>query len=148
MVAPLLAYAIGKGLESAGLPSGLANPKGYILDQLKGAVDSQLGVAPGTTSLVTDPKSAIAGAAKDFVKNKVKDEFLDNKETTNRDPVAVEDRSFEPSGYEKPDMENMEWEGGYKRGGKVKAKAMPKASSASRRGDGIAQRGKTKGRYL
>jgi len=38
----------------------------------------------------------------------------------------------------------MEYEGDYKRGGKVKAKA----SKASRRGDGIAQRGKTKGRYL
>ena len=35
---------------------------------------------------------------------------------------------------------------GFKRGGKVKSK--PKVSSASKRADGIAQRGKTKGRYL
>jgi hypothetical protein len=49
------------------------------------------------------------------------------------------------------DMPAMEYEGDYKRGGKVKSKStfkQPKASPASRRGDGIAQRGKTKGRYL
>ena len=46
-------------------------------------------------------------------------------------------------------------EEGMKRGGKVKASKMgsvktakPSMGSASRRGDGIAQRGKTKGRYL
>jgi hypothetical protein len=42
--------------------------------------------------------------------------------------------------------------GAYKRGGKVKKMASggmtSKASSASKRADGIAQRGKTKGRYL
>ena len=38
------------------------------------------------------------------------------------------------------DDETRENAGGYKRGGKV--------NSASRRGDGIAQRGKTKGKYL
>ena len=37
-------------------------------------------------------------------------------------------------------------EDGFKRGGKVKSK--PKFSSASKRADGIAQRGKTKGRYI
>lgn len=37
-------------------------------------------------------------------------------------------------------------EDGFKRGGKVKSK--PKVSSASKRADGIAQRGKTRGRYL
>jgi hypothetical protein len=35
---------------------------------------------------------------------------------------------------------------GFKKGGSVKS--APKASSASRRGDGIAQRGKTKGRMV
>jgi hypothetical protein len=45
--------------------------------------------------------------------------------------------------------------GAMKKGGKVKAYAKggmvsgkPKASSASSRGDGIAQRGKTKGRFV
>ena len=36
----------------------------------------------------------------------------------------------------------------YKRGGKVKSATKSKANTASRRGDGIAQRGKTRGRYL
>jgi hypothetical protein len=47
-------------------------------------------------------------------------------------------------------LDAMEYEGDYKRGGKVKKMASggmtSKASPASRRGDGIAQRGKTKGR--
>ena len=43
-----------------------------------------------------------------------------------------------------------EYEIPFKKGGKVtsKAKSKPKASSASKRGDGIAQRGKTKGRLV
>jgi hypothetical protein len=36
----------------------------------------------------------------------------------------------------------------FKEGGKVKDKSAPQVSSASKRADGIAQRGKTKGRYL
>lgn len=35
-----------------------------------------------------------------------------------------------------------------KKGGSVKAKSKPKTSTASKRGDGIAQRGKTKGRFV
>ena len=37
---------------------------------------------------------------------------------------------------------------GMKKGGAVKAKAKSKSSSASKRADGIAQRGKTKGRMV
>jgi hypothetical protein len=37
---------------------------------------------------------------------------------------------------------------GMKKGGSVKAKAKSKSSSASKRADGIAQRGKTKGRMV
>lgn len=37
---------------------------------------------------------------------------------------------------------------GMKKGGSVKSKSKPKASNASKRGDGIAQRGKTKGRFV
>jgi hypothetical protein len=36
----------------------------------------------------------------------------------------------------------------FKKGGKVKAKAKPKKSSASRRGDGIASKGKTRGKMV
>jgi hypothetical protein len=42
-------------------------------------------------------------------------------------------------------MDTMEYEGDYKRGGKVKKMASG-GMTASRRGDGIAQRGKTKGK--
>jgi hypothetical protein len=45
-----------------------------------------------------------------------------------------------------PNMSDMGIGSGMKRGGKVSSK--PKASSASSRGDGIAQRGKTRGKYL
>jgi hypothetical protein len=40
------------------------------------------------------------------------------------------------------------WTAQFAKGGKVKDKAASKVSSASRRGDGIAQRGKTKGRCI
>lgn len=131
MPAPLVAYAIGKGLEAAGLPSALANPKGYILDQLKGAVDSKLGLSPGTTNLVTDPKGAIKDAAGKYIKGKVREAY----DADDSSMSAIDSGGG---------MSAMEYEGNYKRGGKVKSKA----STASRRGDGIAQRGKTKGRYL
>jgi len=42
------------------------------------------------------------------------------------------------------DYDGME----YKKGGAVKAKAKPKASSASKRADGIATKGKTRGRMI
>lgn len=45
-----------------------------------------------------------------------------------------------------PNMSDMGIGSGMKRGGKVSSK--PKANSASSRGDGIAQRGKTRGKYL
>ena len=165
MPIPLLAlagkYALGKGLESAGLPSGLANPKGYVLGQLKGGVDSALGVMPGTTNFVTDPKGAIGGMAKDAAKDALKDMFTEKPgksapEASARD--SEDDYDFDDSGMDggfgdMPDMPsfgNQE----YKRGGKVKAKSSkmskpaPKTSTASRRGDGIAQRGKTRGRMV
>lgn len=43
-------------------------------------------------------------------------------------------------------MDRMTGEGGRKKGGHIKAKKMASGGSASSRGDGIAQRGKTKGR--
>ena len=167
MPIPLLAlagkYALGKGLESAGLPAGLANPKGYVMGQLKSGVDSALGVMPGTTNFVTDPKGAITGMAKDAAKDAFKDMFTDSPGQAA--PAAPAPSSSEPedddydsdsSGMDggfggMPEMPNSGYQA-YKRGGKVKAKSSkmlkpaPKTSMASRRGDGIAQRGKTKGR--
>lgn len=43
-------------------------------------------------------------------------------------------------------MDRMTGEGGRKKGGRIKAKKMASGGSASSRGDGIAQRGKTRGR--
>jgi len=64
----------------------------------------------------------------------------------------VEDRSFSSSngGYDKLALSTYADDdiNAFKRGGKVKSATKSKANTASRRGDGIAQRGKTKGRYL
>ena len=166
MPIPLLAlagkYALGKGLEAAGLPSGLANPKGYVMGQLKSGVDSALGVTPGTTNFVTDPKGAITGMAKDAAKDALKDMFTDKPGQSSAPaaplPSEPEDdydpdaSSMDAMSGGTPDMPTTDWAANYKRGGKVKArsskmsKPAPKTSMASRRGDGIAQRGKTKGR--
>jgi hypothetical protein len=142
MVAPLVAagikYGVGKLLESQGLPSGLANPKGYMLGQLKSGVDSALGVAPGTTNMVTNPKGALLDAGKSYLKNKVQDAY------------NADDSSMNAADSGAPDMQEDISASAFKRGGKVKSKSSyqstSKMSSASRRGDGIAQRGKTKGR--
>ena len=136
MVAPLVAaglkYGAGKLLERAGLPAGLVNPKGFMLGQLKSGVDSALGVAPGTTNMVTNPKGALIDAGKSYLKNKAQEAF-----------------TADDSGS--PEMEEDVSASAFKRGGKVKSKPSfkpVKSSSASRRGDGIAQRGKTKGKYI
>ena len=159
---PLLAkYALGQGLERVGLPAGLANPKGYALGQLKSGVDSALGVMPGTTNFVTDPKGAIGGMAKDAAKDKLKDIFTEKPGKTSPEVSAKEpedDYDFDDSGMDggfggMPEMPDSGYQA-YKRGGKVKAKSSkmskpaPKTSTASRRGDGIAQRGKTRGRMV
>ena len=136
MVAPLVAaalkYGAGKILENQGLPSGILDPKGFILDKVKSAADSALDLPEGTTSVIADPKGALIGAAKDYAKNELRDALSSGGSKVNTDEELTSGSSA------------------YKRGGKVKyiAKSTSKASSASRRGDGIAQRGKTKGRYL
>jgi hypothetical protein len=49
---------------------------------------------------------------------------------------------FKPPSGPRPVMQGM------KKGGSVKASKAPKASSASKRGDGVAIKGKTKGRFV
>ena len=143
MPAPLVAaglkYGLGKLLESQGLPSGLVNPKGFMLGQLKSGVDSALGVTPGTTNMVTNPKGALLDAGKSYLKNKVQDAY------------NADDSSMNAAESGAPDMQEDMSASAFKRGGKVKSKPSfkpVKSSSASRRGDGIAQRGKTKGKYI
>ena len=143
MPAPLVAaglkYGLGRLLESQGLPSGLVNPKGYVLGQLKSGVDSALGVTPGTTNMITNPKGALIDAGKSYLKNKVQDAY------------NADDSSMNAADSGAPDMQEDISATAFKRGGKVKSKPSfkpVKSSSASRRGDGIAQRGKTKGKYI
>jgi hypothetical protein len=138
-------YLIGEAMDRMGankdLKGFVTGPKGYLLDKMKGAADEAAGVMPGTTNAIMNPKAAAMDAAKDYATNKVRESFSDRSPSPDYTP-------FENSG----DYDGMSFgEGEYKRGGKVKSKAafkQPKSSSASRRGDGIAQRGKTKGRYV
>jgi hypothetical protein len=150
MALPALAaqFLLGEAMDRMGankdLKGFVMGPKGFMIDKLKGAVDEVAGVAPGTTNLatnlVTNPKGVLIDTARNYAQERFNDAISDR-------PAA---RDFIP--FESSDDSGMSFgEGEYKRGGQVKRKSafkQPKASSASRRGDGIAQRGKTKGRYV
>ena len=115
------------------LQEKLLDPVGSAKDYLISKAEEAMGVPKDTIGAVTNPKGFVSGVLKDTAKDYFKD----------RNEVPEEDRSFTSTGGNKlQELDAMEYEGDYKRGGKVKA------STASRRGDGIAQRGKTKGRYL
>jgi hypothetical protein len=149
MPLPALAakFLIGEAMDRMGANKDLkglvTGPKGFLLDKLKGAADEAAGVAPGTTNLLTNPKGAAIDAVKDYATNKVRESFTDRSPAYDSTPFS--------GNQEYSDLDVSFGEGEYKRGGKVKRKPtfkQTKASSASRRGDGIAQRGKTKGRYV
>ena len=127
--------------------------KGYLGNQIKNYATSKLENAVGL------PKDSLALAANPagFAKNIVKDVAKDYGKQAffGRNEIPVEDRTPSPAGDigSAPSIEDMEYEGDYeqagmRRGGKVKSKVQSKVSKASSRGDGIAQRGKTKGRYI
>jgi hypothetical protein len=126
MVAPLVALA-----------------KAYAVNQAKdfasAKAEEALGLPKDSIALATNPMGFAKNIVKDVAKDYVKNEFL------GRDAIPEEDRSFSSSGgggsQPYTDDELTSGRAAYKRGGKVK-------NTASRRGDGIAQRGKTKGRYL
>ena len=80
------------------------------------------------------------GVAKAFTDKNV----ADSLEKMRFDPMTVND--VYKYGIGMPDDETRRIAAGMKRGGKVKAKT--KMSSASKRADGIAQRGKTRGRMV
>jgi len=118
----------------------LADPIGSAIDYFGPKVNEALGAAPGTAEAVINPK----GFAKNLAKEVGKDYLSDKGE------IPVEDRSF-ASNNAKSEMSNTYSDddlNAFRRGGKVKSAAKSKASTASRRGDGIAQRGKTRGRML
>jgi len=112
----------------------LADPIGSLIGAVAPRVNDALGVAPGTVQAVANPKGFLKDLAKDVGKDYLRE----------RSDIPEEDRSFSSSGGGGKTYTDDELTSGtsaYKRGGKVK-------NTASRRGDGIAQRGKTKGRYL
>ena len=133
-------YIVKKGVEYLADKAGIKipepvkwalDPVGSVVGALAPKVNEVLGVAPGSAEAALNPK----GFAKNLAKEVGKDYLKDKEE------IPEEDRSFTSTGGNKlQELDAMEYEGDYKRGGKVKA------TTASRRGDGIAQRGKTRGR--
>jgi len=118
----------------------LADPIGSAIDYFGPKVNEALGAAPGTAEAVINPKGFAKNLAKEIGRDYISD----------RGEIPVEDRSFSSNDIKSAMSDTYADEdlNAYKRGGKVKSAAKSKANTASRRGDGIAQRGKTKGRYL
>ena len=134
--AKALDYEIPKDVEPFLTP--VSSAKSYLANKLEEA----LNLPKDTVSAVADPKGFVAGLAKDTAR----DYFQDRGE------IPEEDRSFSSSngGYDKLALSTYADDdiNAFKRGGKVKSATKSKASTASRRGDGIAQRGRTRGRML
>ena len=152
MAGPLLAVdRIGGGIKALARALDIPiskdvepflTPVSSATSYLTGKAEEALGVPKDTISAVADPKGFLAGLAKDTAKGYFQE----------RGEIPVEDRSFSSSsdngGYDKLALSTYADDdiNAFKRGGKVKSAA--KSNTASRRGDGIAQRGKTRGRYL
>ena len=134
--AKALDYQIPKDVEPFLTP--VSSAKSYLANKLEEA----LNLPKDTVSAVADPKGFVAGLAKDTAKSYFQD----------RNEIPEEDRSFSSSngGYDKLALSTYADDdiNAFKRGGKVKSATKSKVNTASRRGDGIAQRGKTRGRYL
>ena len=134
--AKALDYEIPKDVEPFLTP--VSSAKSYLANRLEEA----LNLPKDTVSAVADPKGFVAGLAKDTARGYFQ----------NRGEIPEEDRSFSSSngGYDKLALSTYADDdiNAFKRGGKVKSAPKSKGSTASRRGDGIAQRGRTKGRYL
>ena len=115
------------------------DPIGSAVNYFGPKINEALGAAPGTAEAVVNPKGFAKGLAKDVGKDYLKD----------REDIPEEDRSISSSGgggKAYTDDELSSGSAAFKRGGKIKSTA--KSSTASRRGDGIAKRGKTRGRML
>jgi hypothetical protein len=101
-------------------------------DQLPAGVKETIG-------FVDNPKTAIQSILRGEIKNRVKDEMMGDQHQFIEN-YFPRDGGGGGGGKPRFDEEGMSIEA-FKRGGKVKAKP-------ARRIDGIAQRGKTRGRYL
>ena len=137
---------IGKLADTVGIPSEVTqialNPMGAALDAVGAPKWAQTAIG-----LATNPAGTAVGLAKDYGKDRAMElvnsirnlpNVPSGEEVGGRGEGSSVDQGFNlrRRGYDQDE--------GFKRGGKVKAKV----SSASKRADGIAQRGKTKGRYL
>jgi hypothetical protein len=130
----------------AGL-AALAAQAGYAVGK---KLDEETGVGKKLIDKTVGPSIDRAVASKDRVtlspEAKARIEAGELEEKASVKPMKRTIDSASPEGKMRPgrneeiDDETRESAGGYKRGGKV--------NSASRRGDGIAQRGKTRGKYL
>jgi len=138
--------AITRTAGRAGL-AGLAYEGGKYIGR---KIDEETGAGKKIVDSTVGPSIDRAVASKERVtlspeaKARIEAGELEEKETPKPRKREIEKESPEGkmrSGRnEEIDDETREKAGGYKRGGKV--------NSASRRGDGIAQKGKTRGKYL
>ena len=145
----LIGRGIKAGAQALNIPISKENepyftPVSSAKNYLTSKLEEALGVPKDTIAAATDLK----GFAGNVLKDTAKDYFKDKGE------IPVEDRSISSSsdngGYDKLALSTYADDdiNAFKRGGKVKSAPKSKGSTASRRGDGIAQRGKTRGRYL
>jgi len=153
--AKALDYDIPKNIEP------FLTPVSSAKDFLTSKIETTLNLPKDSIAAATDPKGFLGNVIKDVAKEKIVESMGERRE------IPEEDRSrFDTpdSNFRDYDMSSMGGGGksgfdemgqatmAMKRGGKVKSKPSfkqaPKISTASRRGDGIAQRGKTRGRYL
>ena len=152
----LLGRGIKAGAQALDIPISKENepyftPVSSAKNYLTSKLEEAIGVPKDTIAAATDLK----GFAGNVLKDTAKDYFKDKGE------IPEEDRSFASSDSDSRDYAGSSMGGGkrsfddegistseMKRGGKVKSAAKYTIIKASRRVDGIAQRGKTRGRYL
>ena len=140
----------GRAITRTGGRAGLAALAGEAGYALGRKIDEETGVGKKLIDKTVGPSIDRAVASKDRVtlspEAKARIEAGELEEKASVKPMKRTMNSASPEGKMRPgrneeiDDETRESAGGYKRGGKV--------NSTSRRGDGIAQRGKTKGKYL
>jgi hypothetical protein len=140
----------GRAITRTGGRAGLAALAGEAGYALGRKIDEETGVGKKLIDKTVGPSIDRAVASKDRVtlspeaKARIEAGELEEKASVKPMKRAMKNESPEgkmrPGRNEEIDDETRESAGGYKRGGKV--------NSTSRRGDGIAQRGKTKGKYL
>jgi hypothetical protein len=160
---------LGKGVKAGAKALDYQIPKNFepfltpvssTKDFLTNKIETALNLPKDSIAAATDPKGFLSNVIKDVAKEKIVESMGERRE------IPEEDRSFSSTDNSDFDSLNREYSGfgggggksyfdtegmstsSYKRGGKVKSATKPKVNTASRRGDGIAQRGKTRGRYL